>query len=234
MYKNQRILGIIPARGGSKGLPRKNIRVMGGKPLLVWTIEQGARSKYLDRIIVSTDDKKIARVAARHGADVPFIRPARLSTSRAKSIDVVLHLLNRLVKRGENYDVLVLLQPTSPLRKTGDIDKALRLMDLKGADSVVSVCETEHHPYWQNTLPPDGNMKGFVRKKYINRNRQEFPKYYRLNGALFAARVGYIRKHKNFFGPRCYAYIMPKERSVDIDTALDFGFAEYLMKRKKL
>jgi len=234
LYKGKTILGLIPARGGSKGLPRKNIKPLSDKPLIAWTIEQALASKYLDRIAVSTDDKEIAEVSKKYGADVPFIRPKELAEDNAKGIDVVLHAIDWLKKndRRKQYDLMMLLQPTSPLRTTEDIDKAIELLFLKKAKAIVSVCEVDHHPLWANTLPEDGCMKDFIRKEVMNKNRQELPKFYRLNGAIYIAYCDYLQKQKSFFGKDTFAYIMPKSRSMDIDDEIDFRLAEILIKGK--
>ena len=232
MYKGKNILGLIPARGGSKGLPRKNIKPLLGKPLITWTIEQALASKYLDRVVVSTDDKEIAEISKKYGAEVPFMRPKELAKDNAKGIDVVLHAIDWL-KENDNrkqYDLIILLQPTSPLRTTEDIDKAIELLFLKEAKAIVSVCEVDHHPLWANTLPEDGSMKDFIRREVMNKNRQELPIFYRLNGAIYLAYCDYIKKQKSFFGEKTFAYIMPRERSVDIDDEIDLKLAEILIK----
>lgn len=228
MYKDKKILALIPARGGSKGLPRKNIKVLLGKPLIAWTIEEAKKSRYIDRIILSTEDKKIAAIAKRFGAEVPFMRPKKLAEDRAKGIDVVFHAMGFMKRQGEAYDMLILLQPTSPLRIAEDIDNAIRLLFKKNAGAIVSVCEMEHHPHKANTLPRNRCMKDFMKNIYLNKNRQELDKFYRKNGAIYLVRWDYIQKQKSFFGKKTFAYIMPQERSVDIDTEIDFKVAEIL------
>lgn len=232
-HKDNTILGLIPARGGSKGLPGKNIRPLSGKPLIAWTIEQALTSNNIDRVIVSTDSRDIADVARVHGVDTPFLRPDELATDKAEMIDVILHVLESLKEDGFSYDSVMLLQPTSPLRTALDIDSVIELLNKKGAKAVVSVCEAEHHPYWSNTLPPDGCMKDFLARD-ARKNRQELPIVYRLNGAIFFAHTDYLKAHGEFIGDETYAYIMPRERSVDIDSELDFRFAELLMKHPGL
>ena len=232
MYKGKTILGLIPARGGSKGLPGKNIKPLLGKPLIVWTIEQALASKYLDRVVVSTDDKEIAEISKKYRADIPFIRPKELAEDNAKGIEVVLHAIDwfRENDKRKQYDLIMLLQPTSPLRKSEDIDKAIELLFLKEAKAIVSVCEVDHHPLWANTLPEDGCMKDFIRKEVMNKDRQELPVFYRLNGAIYLAYCDYIKKCRSFIGKDTFAYIMPKRRSADIDSEIDFEFAQILMK----
>ena len=231
MHKGRTILGLIPARGGSKGLPRKNIRPLLGKPLVVWTIEQALASKYLDRVVVSTDDEEITDVAKRYGAEVPFLRPKKFATYGAKGIDVVLHAIRWMEEHSEYYDLLVLLQPTSPLRTSEDIDRAIEQLFSKKAQAVVSMCETEHHPYWSNTLPEDGCMRDFIRVDFVHKNRQELPVFYRLNGAIYLAYWNYLKVQASFFGNETFAYIMPQERSMDIDSEMDLEFAELAMRK---
>jgi len=227
MYKKKRILGLIPARGGSKGLPRKNIKLLAGKPLIAWTIKQAKMSQYIDRIVVSTDDEEIAEVSKKYGAEVPFKRPSKLATDKAGFIDFVLHAMDTIEKNDKLYDILVFLQPTSPLRLSEDIDRAIGLLFKKKASSIISVCKSEHHPLKAGMLPADRCMKDFIKK---DKNRQELGTFYRLNGAIFLAYWDYIRKQKSFFGNETFAYIMPQNRSVDIDSEVDFKLAEILKK----
>lgn len=223
MYKQKKILGIITARGGSKGLPGKNIRPLHGKPLIARSIIAAQESQHLDSFLVSTDSVEIAEISKSYGAQVPFLRPAELSTDKASSIDVVLHTLDFLK---EVYEWVMILQPTSPLRTAIDIDAAIELADSKKADAIVSVCPNEHHPWLSNTLPDDGNMNSFLRPETQHRTRQEFPMYYRLNGAIFLTKTRALRETRSFFGPRTFAYEMPAERSIDIDHLIDFKLAE--------
>jgi len=229
MYKEKTILGLIPARGGSKGLPRKNIRPLLGKPLIAWTIEQALASKYLDMVIVSTDDEKIAEISRKYGAELPFMRPKKLATDEARGIDVVLHAMDQIEENDKPYDLLILLQPTSPLRTSEDIDKAIELLFLKKAQTIVSVCEVDHHPYWSNILPKNGCMKDFIKAEIMNKNRQELPVFYRLNGAIYLAYWDYLKEQKSFLGKETFAYIMLQERSIDINKEIDFKLAEALM-----
>ena len=225
MYQRKKVLAIIPARGGSKRLPRKNILDLNGKPLIAWTIEAALKSKYIDKTIVSTDDKEIADISTKYGAEVPFIRPAHLSTDTASSIDVVFHAVEFLKKNNEQYDIVILLQPTSPLRTTKDINKALEMLNNK-TKAVISVCETDHSPLWSNTLPEDHSMKDFIRPEMRNMRSQDLPKYYRLNGALFISEIDYLFLNSGFYGENTKAFIMPQGRSVDIDTKEDWVHAE--------
>ena len=233
MYKGLSVLGFIPARAGSKGLPGKNIRPLAGKPLIIYTIEAARKSGVFDHLLVSTDGDEIAQIARQAGADVPFMRPAGLATDTARGIDVLHHGMSWLEERGKRYDCVMTLQPTSPLRAAEDITNALDLLIERSADAIVSVCEVDHHPWWCNTLPADGCMKDFLRPD-IPANRQELPRYYRLNGVIYLARWDFIRKCDNWYGPGTYAYIMPRERSVDIDGEIDLMMAETIIEKKNL
>lgn len=228
---NPKILAIIPARGGSKGVPRKNIRLLGGKPLIAWTIESAKKSKYLDRIIVSTEDKEIAEISKRYGAEV-IERPEELAKDDASSLSVLTHVVDFLEKN-ENYkpDIIVVLQPTSPMRKEQDIDNAIEKLIQTNCDSVVSICEFEHSPYWAYKLNED-KIEYLIKSKYNTVRRQDLPKIYRPNGAVYVTRRKILMGENKVLGKDTRATIMPLERSVDIDTELDFKFAEFLMNEK--
>lgn len=228
MFGEKKVLAIIPARGGSKRLPQKNILDLNGKPLIAWTIESALESKYIDKVMVSTDNLEINKVSKEFGAEVPFIRPESLSTDHASSIDVIKHALSFYHNK---FDYVVLLQPTSPLRLFSDIDSAFELIT-KEVKAVVSVCETEHSPLWSNTLDANLSMRNFIRDELKNKRSQDLPVYYRLNGAIYIAEVNYFYQNNGFFGENTKAYIMPQERSVDIDTELDFEWAQLLMKKR--
>lgn len=230
MINGKSVLAIIPARGGSKGLPGKNIKELCGKPLIAWSIEQAKSCSDIDKIVVSTDDEKIAEVAKTYGAEVPFIRPAELASDTASTIEVIFHTIDWL-KKHQDYQAgyILLLQPTSPLRSSEDINGAIQMLKDKNAKAVVSVCECDHHPWWSNTLPDDCNMKDFISPEIINKRRQDLPVFYRLNGAIYLAETDYLSEQNSFFGPNTFAYKMPKERSVDIDSGLDFKLAQLLL-----
>ncbi len=216
---------LIPARGGSKGIPRKNIKLIAGKPLIVWTIEAALRSSLLDAVVVSTDDPEIAEVARRAGAQVPFMRPSELAQDKTPGLDPVLHALDQLPQ----YDSVLLLQPTSPLRTTEDIDACLRLAMQHTAPSVVSVTEADTHPYWTYRLSEYQTLVRMVDAAPIAR-RQDLPQVYALNGALYFADADWLRRNNSFTGTETLAYVMPRERSVDLDMPLDWKFAELLLK----
>lgn len=232
MYKGKTILGIIPARGGSKGLPRKNVSPLLGKPLIAWTIEQALENPYLDRVIVSTEDKEIADISKKYGAEVPFKRPKKLATDEAKGIDVILHTQAWIMKHNQYFDALMVLQPTSPLRLTEDIQNSITLFFQRNAQSVISVSVSDKHPWWCNTLPPDNCMAGFLRPD-AHENRQALPIYYCLNGAIYLIDWNFLRTNRSFWGHKTYAYIMRRENSIDIDNEFDFIFAELMLSNRQ-
>jgi len=222
----RRVLAIIPARGGSKGVPRKNIRDVAGKPLIAWTITAAKKSRYVDRVVVSTDDLEIAEVAARYGGEVPFLRPAELARDDTPGIAPVLHAVETVTPA---YEVIVLLQPTSPLRSAADIDSAIRTMVDGGAKACVSVVEPDKSPYWMYSLDGAGRMKPLLEGEYAC--RQEIPAVYALNGAVYVAERRWLLENRGFMGEETLAYVMPKERSVDIDTETDLFIANQLLTR---
>jgi CMP-N,N'-diacetyllegionaminic acid synthase len=230
MINRKRVLAVIPARGGSKRLPRKNMLDLTGKPLIAWSIESALESQYIDRVVVSTDDDEIAAISRQYGADVPFMRPSELALDETTSIDTVLHTIKTLESLGNKYDIMILLQPTSPLRKVSDIDNSISQLDSSGDKSVVSVCEAEHSPLWANMLPEDHSMNSFISDEVINCRSQDLPVYYRLNGALYVVCINTLltmRKPTLLLKENCSAYIMPQERSIDIDTKLDLLYARF-------
>ena len=232
MLNNKKILALIPARGGSKGLPRKNIKPLLGKPLIAWTIEQALNSKYIDRVIVSTDDLEIAEISKKYGAEVPFIRPKELAQDDTPTIDVVFHTLDYFENKGEKFDIVILLQPTSPLRETSDIDRALEMfINNEDALSLVSVKENEHPPFWSLKLESNF-LKPLFEEKLFFKRRQELPQSYMPNGAIFIARVDTLKQYKTFYTPKTIAYIMPPEKSIDIDTKFDFLLVESFLQKK--
>ena len=218
-------LGLIPARGGSKGIPRKNVLPIAGKPLIAWTIEAALAAQRIDRVVVTTDDAEIAEVAARFGADVPFVRPAELARDETPGIDPVLHAIGAL----PGYDRIVLLQPTSPLRGAGDIDAAISM----AADDrmVVSVTEASHAEW---IFPLDGAGLLDVGDATPVARRQDMMKRYVLNGAIYVGRCDGLRKSRSFLGPNTAGYVMSAEQSIDIDGPLDWKLAELLLRDRDL
>lgn len=231
MINGKSVLAVIPARGGSKRLPRKNCLLLHGKPLVVYSIEAALKSLYIDEVLVSTDDEEIANVARLAGASVPFQRPAEISTDESASVDVVCHVINYYQENeGKVFDYVVLLQPTSPLRTAAHIDKAFALLAEKKADAIISVCETEHSPLWANQLPPDGSMVQFFSQDLLGKRSQDLPVYYRLNGAIYICdTLRFLREKTFFIADRIFAYQMEQLDSVDIDTELDFIVCEAVL-----
>lgn len=225
MYTNKTFLAIIPARGGSKRLSRKNILDLCGKPLIAYTIEAALKSKYIDKVIVSSDDEEILNISSNFGADI-IKRPYELANDTATTFDAIKHTIANV----EKYDYIVLLQPTSPLRNEKHIDEAIQLLEKKKADAIVSVCEMEHSPLWSNTLPKDGNMNNFLKDEILNKRSQDLEKYYRLNGAIYICKTEKLLENKGFFlKDNIFAYKMDREHSVDIDEKIDFSIAQILM-----
>lgn len=220
-------LAIIPARSGSKGLPDKNIKCLDGKPLMAYSIEAALASEMFSEVMVSTDSVKYAEIARICGASVPFMRSEINSIDRASSWDVVREILENYKKMGKSFDTLCLLQPTSPLRKAGDITEAYRVFKEKNANTVVSVCEVEHSPLWSNVLPESLSMDGFITNG-ANAPRQKLDMFYRINGAVYIVDAQFITHEKNIY-QNSFAYVMPQERSVDIDTEMDFVLAESIL-----
>ncbi|BBM87893.1 acylneuraminate cytidylyltransferase family protein [Candidatus Uabimicrobium amorphum] len=235
MYNNKNILAIIPARAGSKRVPNKNIKDLAGKPLIGWTIEAATKSRYIDNVVVSTDSEKAIEVAKSYDIEVPFVRPAHLATDAASSMDVITHALEFLQKASSStYEYIMLLQPTSPLRDHMDIDNAIEFCFEKNAEAVISVCEMEHSPLWSNTLPEDNSMENFISKEVSHKRSQELPTYYRLNGAIYLAKTEKFLLDKTFFLEKnIFAYVMPNEKSVDIDNEIDMYLAQSLILSKK-
>ena len=227
MYTNKTFLAIIPARGGSKRLPRKNILDLCGKPLISWSIEAALKSKYISKVVVSSDDEEILNISSNFGADI-IKRPYELANDTATTFDAIKHTINNL----EKYDYIVLLQPTSPLRNVKHIDEAIELLEEKQADAIVSVCEMDHSPLWSNTLPEDGNMRGFLRDEVLNKRSQDLEKYYRLNGAVYICKTDKLLENKSFFlKDNIFAYIMDRKSSIDIDEEIDFEIAKVLINK---
>lgn len=234
MLKKKRVLALIPARGGSKRLPRKNILPLNGVPLIAWTIKAAQNSNYIDETIVSTDDDELAEVAKNMGASVPFKRPDHLASDNATSHSVIEHCLEYCKSEGENFDILVLLQPTSPLRSAVHIDAAIEVYLDKHARSVISVCECDHSPLWSNILPDTCSMDNFLNKELLGIRSQDLPKYFRINGAIYICDIPkYISSGGNFYESESFAYIMDAQSSIDIDTDIDFKLADLIARERK-
>lgn len=226
MYKGKSFLAIIPARGGSKRLPRKNVLELAGKPLICWTIEAAKSSKYVDKVVVTSDDNEILSISANQFVEI-IRRPDYLASDTATTFDVIKHAILNI--RG-SYDFIILLQPTSPLRTALQIDESIELLMEKEASAVISVCKDGHSPLWSNTLPDDGNMGSFIREEIKNKRSQELPEYYRLNGSIYICRTQKLIEEGTFFiRKNIFAYKMGQESSIDIDEKIDYEFAEFYL-----
>jgi len=225
------IIGLITARGGSKGLPRKNVLSLAGKPLIAWTIDAARNSGQLARVILSTDNAEIAQVAQEWGAEVPFMRPPELAQDHSDHLSVVEHALDWL-KSNENCipDYVLLLQPTSPLRAADDIAAAVDLARQHNADAVVSVTPVKHHPYIAKRILDNGTMAHFMPVDGLDLRRQALPPAYALNGAIYLNRPESLRRDRAFVPPGTVAYVMPPERSIDIDSGWDLHLVDLLLR----
>jgi len=226
VIKEKTVLAVIPARGGSKGVPRKNIRNIAGKPLIAWTITAAKCSQYIDRLILSSDDAEIISVAVEWGCEVPFVRPADLARDDTPGIEPVLHAIQALP---EKYDYCVLLQPTSPLRSVNDIDGCIEIAVEKQANVCVSVTKAAENPYWMFSRDAHGRLKPFVQTPYQYVRRQDLPPVYIVNGAVYVAKCDWLLHHKSFITYETNSYVMPSERSLDIDSELDLKFVHFLL-----
>ncbi|MBA6409105.1 MULTISPECIES: acylneuraminate cytidylyltransferase family protein [unclassified Pseudoalteromonas] len=227
MINGKKVLAVIPARGGSKRLPRKNILKLAGKPLIAWSIEAGLNSKYVDEVIVTSDDSEILNISKNHGADT-IKRPEVLASDIATTFDAVKHVIDNT----QAYDYVVLLQATSPLRSRIHLDSAIELLVEKQADSIVSVCEMDHSPLWSNTLNSELSMDNFLNDEVLNKRSQDLEKYYRLNGAIFICKVEKLLAAGSFMlKANTFAYLMDRENSIDIDEKIDFKIAEFYLKQ---
>ena len=231
MFDTNRIIAIIPARGGSKGIPHKNIIDLCGKPLISYTITAAKNSKYIDYVMVSTDDVEIAYVAKEYGAEVPFMRPGEMASDTSKTIDAVLHAVDTLSDMGEVFSDLVLLQPTEPLRTAEDIDGAIKEYYKHDRSSLVSVSEVDDHPILirtieKNTLIPLLNVSSTCR-------RQDMPKYYKVNGCIYINRIESLDESTSF-NDNHIPFVMNKSHSVDIDELSDLMMAQYYITNKNI
>lgn len=222
------MLAIIPARSGSKGLPGKNIKELLGKPLIAYSVEAALCSKAITEVVVSTDDKEIADIAVKFGANCPFLRPPELATDSALAVDAYIYTIERLMKeRLTTIDNVIILQPTSPLRLPADIDGCVDLFTEKSADSVVSYTEEAHPITWHKYISDENRIESIFQEEI--KNRQDYRKSYYPNGAVYVFKYSMI-KEKTYYTEKSYAYIMPRNRSVDIDYLEDFLYVEYLLK----
>lgn len=234
MIDDKRVLCVIPARSGSKGLKDKNIRELAGKPLLAWPVSCARDSKYIDRIIVSTDSEKYAGIARQYQADVPFLRPARLAQDTTTTVDVLDDLLNQLQ---ESYDILVLLEPTSPLTEATDVDAALESLihAWEKADAIVGVTqEVKSHPAYLLTLSDDGKIHSLNADFSGAVRRQELQTVYRMDGTVYISKVDALKKNRGFYHERTLGFIVPEWKSYEIDSLTDFICIEAIMKNREV
>lgn len=224
------IYSIITARGGSKGIPRKNIKNLNGKPVLAYSIESSISCELIKNTYVTTEDEEIATVSREFGAKV-INRPQELAADNSSSVDVMLHALDYLEKNEESFDFFILLQPTSPLRTAIDIENAINLFVDNECDALISVCEIDHTSMLSLTLN-DEFLVPNCDEEFLNKRRQDLPTYYSPNGAIYITTPQSLRKNKTFIPKKTIPYVMPKERSVDLDTTFDFKLAEFLLKNK--
>lgn len=230
MSNTQNSIAIIPARGGSKRLPRKNVQLICGKPLIAWTIEAAKNCRLFDTILVSSDDEETLRIAADFGV-TPLPRPAELASDTATTLDVVLHVLDNQKLNGRTFDSVALLQATSPLRDAQDIRSAYAKYRDEAASCVVSVSPVEHPPEWCMELDAHANIDKFAEKLRTGRS-QDFPPRFRLNGAICITNVDFLLRTKSFFPSPAFAYVMEPEKSIDIDTAIDFELCRCLLEKR--
>jgi len=234
MIQGRLILGLIPARGGSKGLPKKNIRLMGGKPLIAWTIEQAKASRYLDTVLVSTDSEEIAAVARQAGAVIPFMRPAELAQDDSPTADAVVHAIEQFAQEGKRFDYIVLLEPTSPLRKPADIDKAIELIIARPeADCLVSVGEVHmEHPLIVKRIQENGFLTPYMPDtRKIHRRQQADPAYFPY-GVVYISKVPEFLKNRTFYSEKTVPYLIERWQNYEIDDEIDFLIVEQLANLK--
>lgn len=226
------ILGLITARGGSKSIPGKNVKLLAGKPLIRWTIDEAMKSSLVSRLVVSTDDDEIERVSLEGGAEVPFRRPAEMAGDASPHIEVIIHALEWL-KFEQDYepDYVLLLQPTSPFRTVIDIDGAIQLAALRPeSEAIVGVSETEHHPFLAKKIEGEGVLEDFVKTDIPYLRRQDLPPAYVINGAIYLNKTESLRKIRKLIPSGTLAYVMPQDRSLDVDTPWDFYLADLIMR----
>jgi len=228
-----RILGAIPARGGSKSVPKKNIRSLAGKPLIAHTIETALKCSLITDVVVSTDDDKIRKIAIKYGAKAPFLRPKELATDTALAIPTIQHTVGEMEKiRGLKYDYIIMLQPTAPLRTYQDLTEALIKLIKSDADGIISVVDVDNwHPMKMKKFE-NGLLVDYQKPPVENPPRQILPPVYIVNGAIYATKRDVFMNRGTFQGEKCLGYIMPPERSVNIDTEVDFIVAEYMLQKE--
>lgn len=233
MYKGKRILAIIPARGGSKGLPGKNIKELCGKPLIAWSIEHAQKSKYVDDIFVSTDSREIADVAEKFGVKVPELRPAELAVDTAPSSAFIVYTLEKYRQDGNKFDYFILLEPTSPLRDVEDVDNSIaQLIDNPHFESMIGVCKSEEgHPAYLEIINEQGMMEPYDKERRVMR-RQDLPDVYFHEGSVYVSEVNAYLSRQKFYHEKTLPYVVPKWKSFEVDDIIDFTIIEAIMKLK--
>lgn len=228
MIEGQTVLAVILARGGSKGVPAKNILYVGGKPLIAWTIKEAQKSQYIDRLVLSSDNMEIISVANEYGCESPFVRPAHLALDDTPSMHSLLHTIENIENR---YDYIMLLQPTSPLRIVADIDGCIAACVEHNVPACVSITQASKSPFWMYRMDSEGFMQSIMNTSNNTLSRQQLPEVYVLNGAVYVARTEWLIKEGSFMSPMTIGYVMPRERSLDIDNQLDMDICDYLLSR---
>ena len=230
-----KVLGLIPARGGSKGVPRKNIRFLAGKPLLAYTAEAALAATRLTRIVLSTDDEEIAEVGRSCGIEVPFLRAAELAEDATPTLPVVQHAVHFLESRGDRFDAICLLQPTNPLRQASDIDGCIELLERAGADTVFTMLSVppEHNPHWVYFQNADGSLRLSTGEAAPIPRRQELPPAYHREGSVYVARRDVVMKQNSLYGAKVLGFEIERSRSVNIDTLEDWAKAETWVNQRK-
>jgi CMP-N,N'-diacetyllegionaminic acid synthase len=229
MIEGKTVLAIIPARGGSKGVPRKNIRDLCGKPLIAWTVEEAKKSKYIDRLILSSEDDEIIAAAKKWGCEVPFVRPQEFAQDDTPGIEPVIHAIDALSNK---YDYIILLQVTSPLRQVEDIDGCIEFCIQSNAKSCVSMTEAEQSPYWMYHINENNSISSVMLDDKVYKRRQDLPKVYVLNGAIYIAECKWLKGNRDFCSNQTIGYVMSEERSTDIDNEIDLEFTTFLLNKK--
>ncbi len=228
MYKGKTFLALVPARGGSKGIPNKNIKKICGKPLIAYTIEEANNSKYIDKVIVSTDSEAIRDSSIEHGAEVPFLRPIELASDEAKTIDVVLHSVDFLANSDLHFDYIILLQPTQPLRKFWHIDEAIERIVDKKAENLVSLSVVKDHPLLVRSIDHEGEVIKLIDEGSTVR-RQDFPSFYKVNGAIYINKINDHLNSETSLNDNKLSYIMDAEFDLDIDEDIDLQLFEFIL-----
>jgi CMP-N,N'-diacetyllegionaminic acid synthase len=238
MINDHKVLAVIPARSGSKGLPGKNIKELCGKPLIAWSIDAAKGSKYIDKIVVSTDSAEIADIGRKYGAEVPFMRPVELALDTSPGYEVLEHVILTLQEMGDCYHFMVLLEPTSPLREVSDIDNSLETLvnNMRSAESIVGVCEVEAtHPEFLVTTNSEGFLSRYGGKEFSEPiRRQDLSKLYFFEGTIYASTIEVFFKYRGFYHEKTLAYIVPKWKAFEIDDLIDFYCVEAILRNKSM